>query len=318
MITSGFTTNLTDEMNETDPTVEKNEFRNISLFYESESGHARLFTATRYGKRFMLKCLKSDFLYTPVYHQIQNKEFEIGVQLEHPNICRTIGLEQVEGLGLTIIMEYVDGDNLQTLIDRGALTVPLAKSIADQLMDALEYMHVKQIVHRDLKPSNIMVTHNGHNVKVVDFGLSDSDSFYILKAPAGTSGYIAPEQLLPEAKPEPVADIYSLGCVIQEMAKVANCRKLKTMAALCTVRDVTKRPKSINDLRLKMIDYSALHLLVVALAIGCLVLAGVVAVSYYHKHRSADVREGASSRQYEDFVDSVHTGGNQVLDYRQW
>ncbi len=318
MITSGFTTDLTEEMNEADAMAEKNEFRNISLYYESESGHARLFTATRYGKRFMLKCLKSDFQYTPVYHQIQNKEFEIGVQLEHPNICRTIGLEQVEGLGPVIIMEYVDGDNLQTLIDKGALTVPLAKNIADQLMDALEYMHVKQVVHRDLKPSNIMVTHHGHNVKVVDFGLSDSDSFYILKAPAGTSGYIAPEQLLPEAKPEPVADIYSLGCVIKEMAKVANCRKLKTMVALCTVRDAGKRPKSIDDLRLKMIDYSALHLLVVALSIGCLVLVAAIAGSYYYKYKSSDTRDGATPRPYEGFVDSVDSGGNKVLDYRQW
>lgn len=104
-----------------------NEYKNLKEFYVSESGHARLFTATKYGKRFMLKCLKKDFLYIPVYQQALSKEFEIGLQLEHPNICHTIELEQVDGLGTTIVMEYVDGDNLQTLIDRQQITPSLAE-----------------------------------------------------------------------------------------------------------------------------------------------------------------------------------------------
>ena len=83
-----------------------NEYKNLKEFYVSESGHARLFTATKYGKRFMLKCLKKDFLYIPVYQQALSKEFEIGLQLEHPNICHTIELEQVDGLGTTIVMEW--------------------------------------------------------------------------------------------------------------------------------------------------------------------------------------------------------------------
>lgn len=89
-----------------------NEYKNLKEFYVSKSGHTRLFTATKYGKRFMLKCLKKDFLYIPVYQQALSKEFEIGLQLEHPNICHTIELEQIDNLGTTIVMEYVDGDNL--------------------------------------------------------------------------------------------------------------------------------------------------------------------------------------------------------------
>lgn len=55
----------------------------------------------------MLKCLKNDFLYTPVYRQALAKEFEIGQQLEHPNICRTIDLEKVDNLGTVVVMEYM-------------------------------------------------------------------------------------------------------------------------------------------------------------------------------------------------------------------
>lgn len=192
--TSGFTEDISKEMSNSNPLPVEDAFSNLHQCYVSISGHTRIFTATKYGKRFMLKCLKNDFLYTPIYRQALAKEFEIGQQLEHPNICRTIDLEKVDNLGTVVVMEYIDGDNLEQLIKKNALSAELARKIAGQLMDALEYMHNKQMIHRDLKPSNIMITHNGQNVKLIDFGLSDSDSFCVLKSPAGTSGYIAPEQ----------------------------------------------------------------------------------------------------------------------------
>lgn len=86
-------------------------FSNISEVYVSKSGFSRLLSAVRYGKRYMLKCLKSDFAFTPVYRQALMKEFEIGLQLDHPNICRTISMEPVEELGECIVMEYVDCDH---------------------------------------------------------------------------------------------------------------------------------------------------------------------------------------------------------------
>ncbi len=313
-LTSGFTTNLTEEMNDSDGMTGRNEFRNIKPFYVSESGHARLFTATRYGKRYMLKCLKSDFLYTPVYKQVQNKEFEIGVQLEHPNICRTIGLEQVGDLGLTIIMEFIDGDNLQTLMDKNLLTPSLAKKISGQLMDALEYMHNKQIIHRDLKPSNVMVTHKGRNVKVIDFGLSDSDSFCILKTPAGTSGYIAPEQLLPDSTSEPSADIYSLGCIFGEMAKATGCRRLKTLAALCTIRDVNRRPKSIAELRRHFKSSSRLLAATIILALYCFAMIGLLAASCWQKKKT----ETSSPQRQMENVDDQRHDDNKVVDFQLW
>ena len=65
-----------------------------------------------------------------------------------------------------------------------------------------------------------MITHNGHNTKLIDFSLSDSDYFNVLKCPAGSSGYIAPEQLQPDAKPDIKADIYSFGMVVRDMARL--------------------------------------------------------------------------------------------------
>lgn len=107
---------------------------------------SRLLSAVRYGKRYMLKCLKPDFAFTPVYRQALMEEFEIGLQLDHPNICRTISMEPVEELGECIVMEYVDGENLETAVTSGTFTEEKARKIAAQLLDAMEYMHVKQTV----------------------------------------------------------------------------------------------------------------------------------------------------------------------------
>ena len=311
MKTSGFTEDISKEMSKANPMPVENGFGNLSQCYISISGHTRLFTATKYGKRYMLKCLKTDFLYTPIYRQALCKEFEIGQQLEHPNICRTIGMEEVEPLGTTIVMEYVDGDSLQSLISKHLLTAELAQKITRQLMDALEYMHNKQMIHRDLKPSNIMVTHNGQNVKLIDFGLSDSDAFTVLKSPAGTSGYIAPEQLLPGAKSEPRADIYSLGMVIADMAKETGDKPLERIAEICTERDCASRPQSIAALREAISAASASSRRPAIVLLLLIIAALLIALGSTYYHRSQQAQPSASMENAED-------NSNQVLDYQLW
>lgn len=313
--TSGYTEDITQEMATASPIPVENDFGNLSQCYVSLSGHTRLFTATRYGKRYMLKCLKTDFFYTPVYRQALTKEFEIGLQLEHPNICRTIGMEEVPNLGTTIVMEYIDGDTLQTLIDKQKLTAALAHKITEQLMDALEYMHNKQMIHRDLKPSNVMVTHNGQNVKVIDFGLSDSDSFTILKLPAGTTGYIAPEQLLPGAKSEPQADIYSLGKVIADMAEATGDKQLQKMAELCACRNTGIRPKNIQEIRNLSFGSTKEKTASIVLGILAILLVFVIALTYYHRNHPAN---GQAEQTEKNFNDSIEDSGNVVQDYHLW
>lgn len=281
---SGYMSDIDGEMDSAVRIPVQNAFSDISEFYVSKSGHTRLFTATRFGKRYTLKCLKPDFAYTPVYRQALAKEFEIGLQMDHPHICRTIGMEEVAGLGTVIVMEYIDGDTLKSLIDSRTLTPDMARRVTGQLADALGYIHSKQIIHRDLKPSNIMITHNGHNVKLIDFSLSDSDYFNVLKCPAGSSGYIAPEQLQPDAKPDIKADIYSFGMVVRDMAAVMS------------------QPRTDSRQRI-----------IVAL-LACLVaaLAVYICVTLYNRSTAADdARQG--NTQIETAPDS-----NRALDYTLW
>ena len=281
---SGYTEDINDEMAAANTGSMDKSFSNIRERYVSASGHTRLLTATRYGKVYMLKCLKPDYLYTPVYRQALAKEFEIGLLLDHPNICRTIDMEYIEGLGQTIVMDYIDGDTLQQLINNGTLTAEMAHKAIRQLASALDYMHSKQIVHRDLKPANIMVTHHGSNIKLIDFGLADSDSFNVLKLPAGTSGYIAPELLLPGATADERADIYSLGMVMRDMAEATGKQK--------------PRPWQ--------------HVALVVMALTALALAAYIA-------KELAVRYGAESgNSIQAPAQGTAGDGNRAIDYSQW
>ena len=314
---SGFTDHLDEEVGSTSMPIES-AYSNLCEYYVSHSGHTRLFSAYKYGKRYILKCLKKDFLYTPIYQQALTKEFEIGLQLEHPNICHTIGLEQLPDLGTTIVMEYIDGDTLQDLIDKKLLTVELAHKITHQLLDALEYMHSKQMIHRDLKPSNIMVTHTGQNAKIIDFGLSDSDAFYVLKIPAGTSGYIAPEQFLPEAKAEPKTDIYSLGMVIADMAKATGDKSLEKMAKVCSMEDPKLRPDSIEKVRNLSLESPHQRSLIIILSIIAFILLCTIGITYFIRHQDATAEEGSYQQEQTNGENNSSQNDNKVMDYDQW
>jgi len=309
--TSGYTGDIDSELDNATLLNVQDGFGNVTECYVSASGHTRLFTTTKYGKLYMLKGLKTDYLYTPFYRQALTKEFEIGLQLDHQNICRTIGMELVPGYGTMIVMEHIDGDTLQNIISHNALTADMARKAASQIADALDYMHNKQILHRDLKPSNIMITHNGHNVKLIDFSLSDSDVFTVLKQPAGTSGYMAPELYVHGAESTVASDIYSYGMVLKDMASATGDRELARIAARCTRRNASLRPADKSGIFAQPAT-SPLRKLLLAM----LILASLLLTAYIVKElvspapASADIGEA-------DETDTIYTG-NSVLDRALW
>lgn len=317
--TSGYVERLDAEM-DTASQIQVQKFGHLQEFYVSDNGHTRLYYTSRYGKLYVLKCLKADFLYTPLYRQALAKEFEIGLQLDHPHICRTLGMENVEPLGPAIVMERIDGCTLKQLIEQGKLTRPLARKLAWQIADAVGYLHSKQIVHRDLKPTNIMVTYKGHDAKLVDFSLADSDAFNVLKQPAGTSGYIAPEQLLPDAKADLRADIYSLGRVMKDMAQATGDKRMARIAALCTRRNVDERPSDIGKLK-RLAAQSRRQSHLVALLSVAAMLAGMCAAWAAYGRWLGDAHANSPVPDDGNAVDThgtTRTDGNQAMEYDFW
>lgn len=203
-----------------------------------------LYKARRYGKWYVLKCLKPENRGNPFFEEQLNKEFELGVLLTHPNIVSVQSIETVPELGRCIVMEYVDGRPLNAFLDEHP-SVHTRKRVLSQLLDAMEYYHKLQVVHRDLKPSNLLITHNGDNLKVIDFGLSDSDSHAILKHPAGSLRYAAPEQLKNDAPIDLRADIFSLGVIIDDLFQY----RYWGVSLRCRKDDPQKRYKNTSLVR---------------------------------------------------------------------
>ncbi|MBR5037830.1 MAG: serine/threonine protein kinase [Prevotella sp.] len=223
--------------------VVEQEFGQPEVFYLSE-GYSMLFRVRRYGRIHLLKALKPEYRGKEFYERALLKEFQMGYQLEHVNIRRTLGWESLEGIGNCILLEYVDGITLKELMDTGQLIEVLSHRIVEELCSALSYIHSKQMLHRDLKPSNVMVTHNGQHVKLIDFSLADSGDFCVLKFPAGTPYYMAPEKSDSDAR----SDIYSLGVMMGEMARQTGDVHMRRVADSCTQPKPENRIASMEEL----------------------------------------------------------------------
>lgn len=214
--------------------------------YESSSsrGFNQVVKVRRQGKWFILKGLKPEFRDLQSYVELLKKEFELATQLDHPNIVKVLSKEMNPEIGPCIVMEYVDGVTLDEFLATKP-SVAARKKVVEQMVDALCYIHGKQIIHRDLKPSNILVARNGSNVKIIDFGLSDADDYAILKQPAGTVKYMAPEQMQPDAKIDGRADIYAFGLLLREVFS----HRYRCIAAKCTRSDRERRYANAEALR---------------------------------------------------------------------
>ena len=149
------------------------EWRDISLTQKRK--HACVYTATRYGRRFLLKALSPEEANLTDFRLQQEREFQLGVQLVHPNIVATYSMEEVKGIGRCIVQEWIDGITLGEWLQTKPSKAAHNRAFM-QILDALEYLHSLQLVHHDLKADNILVTRNGSNAKLIDFGLSATDS----------------------------------------------------------------------------------------------------------------------------------------------
>ena len=223
-------------------------FENISDVFTAyteipSGGFNRLYKAKRYGKWFVLKGLKPEHQHKEVYINLLTKEFELGVKMDHPHIVHTMSLERDPIAGPCIVMEYVDGITLREFL-RQRPTRQTRTKIVKEILSAMSYWHSLQVIHRDLKPDNILVTRNGHNVKIIDFGLADSDWHGILKQPAGSDKYSAPEQKAGNVPLDSRADIYAFGIILRQIFPHGYGRIVRK----CTRKDRERRFRNADEI----------------------------------------------------------------------
>lgn len=146
------------------------------------------------------------------------REARAAARLSHPGIV-AIYDQGVSGEVNYLVMEYVDGTNLRTVLRRlGSFSTGEALDIGEQVLDALARAHRSGVVHRDVKPENVLMPADGR-IKVADFGLARA----VTEATAastgtvlGTVAYLAPE-ILTSGASDSRADVYATGVMLYEL-----------------------------------------------------------------------------------------------------
>ncbi len=165
-----------------------------------------------------IKLMRSEFTSDEDFVRRFRREAQAVASLSHPNIVSIYDVGR-EGEMHYLVMEYVDGEDLRSIIKRQGYLDPVkAVRIARQVCDALDHAHENNIVHRDVKPHNILITRAGR-AKLTDFGIAREATAATVTTTdtiIGSVHYLSPEQARGELA-GPKSDIYSLGAVLYEM-----------------------------------------------------------------------------------------------------
>ncbi|MFT4546209.1 MAG: serine/threonine protein kinase [Verrucomicrobiales bacterium] len=180
--------------------------------------------STRLDRLVAIKLLPLELSVEEDFAQRFRREAHAMGKLSHPNIVALHDFGQTNDGHFFIVMEFVEGADLQQVIRDGALAPSQAFGIVRQICDALEYPHVHGFVHRDVKPGNVLLDTGFKVAKVSDFGvarLTGETEPELLKTVAGgvvgTPAYIATEQIENGSTADHRADIYSIGVMLYEL-----------------------------------------------------------------------------------------------------
>jgi serine/threonine protein kinase len=199
-----------------------------------QGGMGRVFKARHraMGRIVALKVLSPNLVKTDRAQEMFLREVRAVARLLHPNIVTAYDANQV-GSRYFLVMEYVDGPNLEQLVRKqGPLPIPLACDFIRQAAQGLQCAHSLGMVHRDIKPANLLLQRTGSDgqptngvIKLTDFGIArlsegnslagDDGAGTILvrdNSVLGTPDYLSPEQARDLHQTDIRSDLYSLGC----------------------------------------------------------------------------------------------------------
>jgi serine/threonine-protein kinase len=204
-------------------------YRLIKKLGEGAMGAVYLAEHVHMRKRFALKLLLPEAMASAEIVARFEREAIAAGNIAHPGVCAATDFGRLPDGSFFLVLEYVDGESLRHLVQRGPLPPQRAVGIARQILLALGAAHAKGVVHRDIKPENVMLAANDRGedvVKVLDFGIAKIDANSLgegggtaltrMGAIYGTPNYMAPEQAMGKAVDQRV-DLYAVGIMLHEM-----------------------------------------------------------------------------------------------------
>jgi len=186
---------------------------------------------TRLGRTVAIKVLPFGLSADPVLKERFAREAKVISNVSHPHICTLFDVGDVDGTEF-LVMEYLEGETLESRLQRGPLPIMEVLNVGIEIADALDRAHRGGVIHRDLKPANIMLTESG--VKLLDFGIAkmfdqidqevapeslSTSAEVLLTMPGqitGTVSYMSPEQVR-GLHLDASTDLWSLGVVLYQM-----------------------------------------------------------------------------------------------------
>lgn len=250
---------------------------------ETKGATCDCYTVRRHGKLLFVKRLKPRLAADPRYVAAMQKEFEVGYNLDHPNIARY----EAHGNDY-VVLDYVDGRTLREAIDSDPKYFAIRKNLdklVGQLLSAVGYLHSRGVLHLDLKPDNIMLTSVANDVKVLDLGFCYTDTY--ADTMGRTDKYAAPEQTDGSGRVDVRTDIYALGRLLQQLPRLP--RIYNNVAKRCTQADKERRFQSVGEMEKYIRSRRSRRLWPVLLVVGLVAVAALVAAAIVSKPREANV-----------------------------
>lgn len=199
-----------------------------------EGGMAVVFLAhhAMLGNPVAIKLLRPEVIHKRDVVERFRTEALAASHLRHENVIQIIHFGKQEGIGTYMVLEFLEGMDLESKLYEAPLSAPYVLGVAKQICSGLEAAHAAGIIHRDLKPSNIFLVPRANSeiptVKILDFGIAKIQESHILEGQQnltrtgtvlGTPYYLSPEQLRRRKTEElgSSVDIYAFGVILYQM-----------------------------------------------------------------------------------------------------